>query len=177
MFHTILPFILSGDNMNDLVAYSFKDQVLRTQFSKEGEPLFCLADICEVLELTNPSSIATSIKEEFTPEGSKDNLDPLYKEIIETNGGPQRLIFITEPQLYYVLMRSKAKKARPFRQWVVNEVLPAIRKKGYYTLRENKRDTLLRKLEFLKMCLNTENITEEQHAKMLETLCKEYANS
>ena len=101
--------------MNDLIAYSFKDQVLRTQFSKKGEPLFCLADICEVLELTNPSSIATSIKEEFTPEGSKDNLDPLYKEIIETNGGPQRLIFITEPQLYYVLMRSKAKKARPFR--------------------------------------------------------------
>lgn len=51
--------------MNDLIAYSFKDQVLRTQYTEEGEPLFCLADICEVLELTNPSAVATSIKEEF----------------------------------------------------------------------------------------------------------------
>lgn len=62
--------------MNDLIAYSFKDQVLRTQFNEEGEPLFCLADVCEVLELTNPSSVATSIREEFSPEGSKESLDP-----------------------------------------------------------------------------------------------------
>ena len=163
--------------MNDLIAYAFKDQVLRTQFSEEGEPLFCLADVCEVLELTNPSSVASSIREEFTPEeGSKESLDPLYKEIIETEGGPQKLVFITEPQLYYVLMRSKAKKARPFRQWVVNEVLPAIRKKGYYALKESSKDVLLRKLEFLKLCLSTNNITEEQHAERLKELCNEYAN-
>ena len=55
--------------MNDLIAYNFKDQVLRTQFTEGGEPLFCLADICEVLELSNPSSVASSIKEEFeTPK-------------------------------------------------------------------------------------------------------------
>lgn len=169
MFHTILPFILSGDIMNNLIAYSFKDQALRTQFTEEGEPLFCLADICEVLELTNPSSIAASIKEEF--EIPKLNLG-----IIQRETGPIEAIFITEPQLYFVMMRSRAAKAKPFRQWVVNEVLPSIRKKGYYTLKEHNRDILLRKLEFLKLCLNTENITEEQHAKMLETLCKEYAN-
>lgn len=157
--------------MNNLIAYSFKNQVFRTQITDNGEPLFCLADICEALELTNPSSVATSIKEEFgIPKLNLGVITRPDSSSIEVN-------FITEPQLYFVLMRSRAEKAKPFRQWVVNEVLPAIRKKGYYTLRENKRDTLLRKLEFLKMCLNTENITEEQHAKMLETLCKEYANS
>ena len=156
--------------MNDLIAYSFKDQVLRTQFNEEGEPLFCLADVCEVLELTNPSSIASSIKEEFgIPKLNLGVITRPDNSSIEVN-------FITEPQLYYVLMRSKAKKARPFRQWVVNEVLPAIRKKGYYTLKESNRDTLLRRLEFLKLSLITENITEEQHAKMLSDLCKEYAN-
>lgn len=62
--------------MNALIAYSFKDQVLRTQYSEEGEPLFCLADICEVLELSNPSSVASAIKEEFLVEGPKENLDP-----------------------------------------------------------------------------------------------------
>lgn len=169
MFHTILPFILSEDIMNNLIAYSFKDKVFRTQLTEEGEPLFCLADICEALELTNPSSVAASIKEEF-------ELPKLNLGSFDTGYGEKDLIMLTEPQLYFVLMRSRAEKAKPFRQWVVNEVLPAIRKKGYYTLKENKRDTLLRKLEFLKMCLSTENITGEQHAKMLETLCKEYAN-
>lgn len=155
--------------MNDLIAYSFKDQVLRTQFTERGEPLFCLADICEVLELSNPSSVASSIKEEF--ETPKLNLG-----VIERETGPCEATFITEPQMYYVLMRSKAKKARPFRQWVVNEVLPSIRKKGYYAVAEGKKDVLLRKLEFLKMCLNTDNVTEEQHAAMLKELCNEYAN-
>lgn len=156
--------------MNDLIAYSFKDQVLRTQYTEEGESLFCLADICEVLELSNPSSVATSIKEEFgIPKLNLGMVNRPDGSIIEAN-------FITEPQMYYVLMRSKAKKARPFRQWVVNEVLPAIRKQGYYTLKESNKDTLLRKLEFLKLCLSTDNITKEQHAAMLKELCNEYAN-
>lgn len=155
--------------MNDLIAYSFKDQVLRTQFDEEGEPLFCLADVCEVLELTNPSSVAASIREEF-------ELPKLNLGSFDTGYGEKDLIMLTEPQLYYVLMRSKAKKARPFRQWVVNEVLPAIRKQGYYALKENNKDTLLRKLEFLKLCLSTDNITEEQHAAMLKELCNEYTN-
>lgn len=156
--------------MNDLIAHSFKDQVLRTQFSEEGEPLFCLADICEVLELSNPSSVATSIKEEFGCP--KLNLG----HVLDSLGRDQNAYFVTEPQMYYVLMRSKAKKARPFRQWVVNEVLPAIRKQGYYALKEGNKDILLRKLEFLKLCLSTANITEEQHTAMLKELCEEYAN-
>ena len=157
--------------MNDLIAYSFKDQVLRTQFTEKGEPLFCLADICEVLELTNPTHVANSVKEEFSIPTLNVGM------VSRPDGSNISANFITEPQLYYVLMRSKAKKARLFRQWVVNEVLPAIRKQGYYALKNSTKDIILRKLEFLKLCLSTENITEEQHTKMLEELCKEYANS
>lgn len=80
--------------MNSLIGYSFKDQVLRTQLTDAGEPLFCLADICQVLELTNPSSVVTSIREEFSPEGSKESLDPLYRETIDTAGGPQKLVLL-----------------------------------------------------------------------------------
>lgn len=157
--------------MNDLIAYSFKDQVFRTQVTDEGEPLFCLADICAVLELTNPTHTANALKEEFGSPTLNVGL------IMDANNHTQQATFITEPQLYFVMMRSRSDKAKPFRQWVVNEVLPAIRKKGYYTLKENKRDVLVRKLEFLKLSLATENITEEQHAKMLSELCNEYTNS
>jgi hypothetical protein len=39
---------------------------------------------------------------------------------------------ITEPQLYFVMMRSNSKIAREFRQWICNEVLPSIRAQGAY---------------------------------------------
>lgn len=47
-------------------------------------------------------------------------------------GRKQKATFISEPQLYFVLMRSDKPKAKPFRQWVINEVLPQIRKQGKY---------------------------------------------
>ena len=47
-------------------------------------------------------------------------------------GRVQTATFITEPQLYFVMMRSRSEQAKPFRQWVVSEVLPSIRKTGRY---------------------------------------------
>ena len=37
------------------------------------------------------------------------------------------------------MMRSRAKLAKAFRQWIVNEVIPTIRKTGSYTQQENKK--------------------------------------
>lgn len=155
--------------MNDLIAYSFKDYALRVQYTEEGEPLFCLADICEVLELTNPSSVATSLKEEFSCP--KLNLGQ-----VDDPSGAKTAIFITEPQLYYVLMRSKAKKARPFRQWVVSEVLPAIRKQGYYSTKQELKNKIEKRLEYLQTCLNNNSITREEYLGFIKEYCEEYAN-
>ncbi|EAL8037643.1 phage regulatory protein [Campylobacter coli] len=55
------------------------------------------------------------------------------QEVIFENKDEQ--VFCTslnEPELYFVLMRSDKPKAKPFRQWVIKEVLPSIRKQGYY---------------------------------------------
>ena len=35
-------------------------------------------------------------------------------------------------------MRSKSTKAKPFRQWVTNEVLPSIRKTGSYNVTQSQ---------------------------------------
>ncbi|WDL73896.1 BRO-N domain-containing protein [Helicobacter winghamensis] len=101
-------------------------------------PLFCLRDICQVLEHTNPSRLLEAINAEF-----EKGLTQSYP--LQTNGGIQQATFITEPQLYFVLMRSDKPKAKPFRQWVVNEVLPSIRKQGYY-LSPNVESTLIAEL-------------------------------
>ena len=118
--------------------YDFHNSNIRIATSEDGVILFCLADVCTVLQLANPNHAVNSIKEEFSiptlnvgmvtrPDGSR----------IEAN-------FITEPQLYFVMMRSRAKIAREFRQWICNEVLPAIRKTGSYTL--SQKDKALKEL-------------------------------
>lgn len=92
----------------------------------DNEPLFCLADICKALALTNSAMVANAIKSEF--EGCKLDLYPF-----ETAGGIQKLTIITEAQLYFVLMRSDKAEAKEFRKWVNTEVLPSIRKTGSYS--------------------------------------------
>ena len=98
---------------------------------EDGEPLFCLVDICRVLDIQNSRNVANAIKLEF--EGSPLNIHPL-----ETSGGVQNFTFITESHLYFILMRSKSTKAKPFRQWVTNEVLPSIRKTGSYNVAQSQ---------------------------------------
>ena len=123
---------------SNLTSYNFHDSNIRVEQNDKGEVLFCLADVCASLQLTNANNIVNQIKEEFSipmlnigmvtrPDGSR----------IEVN-------FITEPQLYFVMMRSRAKVAREFRQWICNEVLPSIRKTGGYTL--SQKDKELKKL-------------------------------
>ncbi|WP_169763902.1 BRO-N domain-containing protein [Campylobacter mucosalis] len=102
------------------------DFEIRVAVDEKGEPLFCLADICKVLELTNASMVKSAIISEFD-----DNLSLTYP-IFDNLGREQKAIFITEPQLYFVLMRSDKPNAKAFRKWVNCEVLPSIRKTGGY---------------------------------------------
>ena len=113
--------------MSNLNTYSFHDQPIRTTIYEEtNENMFCLVDVCKVLALSNPSKVVTQIKEEFGCPNLK------LGHIIDKLGRDQSVTFITEPQLYFVMMRSRAKVAREFRQWICNEVLPSIRKTGKY---------------------------------------------
>lgn len=107
---------------------------IRVKGDREN-PLFCLKDICEILEIQNVSDIANAIKREFG-----DGVDLTYP-IIDSLGREQKATFISEPQLYFILMRSDKPKAKPFRLWVTKEVLPAIRKTGAYKIQ--KQETLI----------------------------------
>lgn len=97
---------------------------------ENNEPLFCLSDVCKILELTNPSRVKECLITEF----GEDDLTNSYP-IKDSLGRMQNATFITEPQLYYVLNNSRSAKAKPFRMWVNKEVLPNIRKNGSYDLK------------------------------------------
>ncbi len=46
--------------------------------------------------------------------------------------------YLTESQLYDLMLEVKTEKVKPFRKWVVNEVLPSIRKTGSYSLEQKQ---------------------------------------
>ena len=110
----------------NLISFDYNNNVVRTQVTDDGEPLFCLTDVCKVLEISDPSNTTRQLKEEFGRPVLNTGL------IVDANNHAQQATFITEPQLYFVMMRSRSENAKPFRQWVVNEVLPSIRKTGSY---------------------------------------------
>ena len=85
------------------------------------EPMFCLADVCRVLELSN----ITETKKRLNSKG-------LSSTEVLTRGGKQSMIFINEQNLYKVIMRSDKPQAEPFQDWVCGEVLSTIRKTGGY---------------------------------------------
>lgn len=84
------------------------------------EPMFCLADVCKALEL------------QVTPTKNRLNKKGVNSINTLTNGGKQSMIFISEQNLYKVIMRSDKPQAEPFQDWVCGEVLPTIRKTGGY---------------------------------------------
>ena len=94
---------------------------IRTAISPAGEPLFCLADLCKAINVSNHRNVAKRIDHEDVRR-----MDTL------TQGGNQQALFVTESGMYEVLLRSDSEKAKPFRKWVCGEVLPAIRKTGGY---------------------------------------------
>lgn len=85
---------------------------------QNGEPWFVLADVCKVLELSNPSKVAQRLDVD-----ERSN----FKLGRQGNG-----VIINESGLYAVILRSDKPQAKPFRKWVTSEVLPTIRKTGEY---------------------------------------------
>ena len=55
-------------------------------------------------------------------------------KLIQLDHNDKISIYITEPGLYQLIFKSHLPIAKDFTKWVVNEVLPNIRKHGYYTI-------------------------------------------
>jgi len=53
------------------------------------------------------------------------------------------ITMITESGMYKLVLSSNLEKAKPFRDWVTSEVLPAIRKDGYYSIADQTQKILI----------------------------------
>lgn len=103
---------------------------IRTVINEQKEPIFCLADICNVLKLSNNRKVKSQLDDDVT----------LSYPIIDALGREQEATFVTEAGLYDVIIRSDSPLAKPIRKWLTSEVMPSIRKTGGYIV-SSENDT------------------------------------
>jgi len=97
--------------------FRFETKVVRVVI-KDGEPWWVLADVCKVLDLSNPTVVA-------------DRLDLESRAKFDL-GRQGEAAIVNESGLYAVIFRSDKPEAKKFQKWVFGEVLPQIRKNGSY---------------------------------------------
>ena len=109
---------------NPLTTFIFEGASIRV-FGDSVSPLFVAADICNALNLTNPSMAIAS-------------LAPVERAKLNLGAGKPDVNVVNESGLYTLILRSRdaVKEGTPayrFRVKVTNEILPAIRKTGSYS--------------------------------------------
>ena len=111
----------------ELQVFSYKDAVVRT-VERDGEVWFVAKDVCDVLELDNPTEAIRPLDED-----EKNTL-----RISEGNRGNPNVNIINESGLYALVFRSNKPEAKAFSKWVRSEVLPQIRRTGSYSLHKEQ---------------------------------------
>jgi prophage antirepressor-like protein len=107
--------------MNELNVIKHPDfGSIRTEVVR-GEVRFVAKDVCEALGI-----------EKYRDAFSRLDDDERVSIIVDTLGGKQRMVGVTESGLYALVFQSRKPNARVFRRWVTGEVLPSIRRTGFY---------------------------------------------
>jgi prophage antirepressor-like protein len=86
----------------------------------DGKPYFVGADVAKALGYNNPRDAVSR------------HCKGVVKRDTPTSSGVQSMSYINEGDLYRLIMKSKLPSAEKFESWVMDEVLPAIRKTGSY---------------------------------------------
>lgn len=156
--------------MNELQVFSYESNEVRTVMI-DGEPWFCLVDVCRVLDLSNPRSVADRL-----------DADERRKFDLPRQG---ETWFINESGLYNVILRSDKPEAKPFRKWVTGTVLPSIRKTGAYSAGKTFPDSAARaalaeaKLNNSRARLASEwrKLAEKNPIPEYQQICAHYASA
>jgi len=128
------PASLTQQQQQQLLSFqSFLNDEVRI-LGTVDEPWFVATDVAKVLGISN--------SRDMTSELGDDELDVALTDM---RVGKRSAVIISESGLYQCAFKSRKHKARLFAKWVTKEVLPSLRRKGYYELEakyESKIETI-----------------------------------
>lgn len=125
--------------MQDLQVFNFEELLVR-KIEVNGEPYFLGKDVAEILGYTRTDNAIRN---------HVDNEDKLTHQL-SASGQKRNMVIVNESGLYSLIFdaakQSKneeiRKKAKRFKRWVTEDVLPSIRKHGVYATDDVIENTL-----------------------------------
>lgn len=111
-------------NVQELsVPFIFEDHPVRTAVAENGMTYYCCMDSFGALQVkwSGRGTSLRSVPEEW-----------LLTLNLRGKGGYQGVLFMSEPGVYRVVMRSNQPRAIAFCNKLAEEVIPQIRKQGFY---------------------------------------------
>lgn len=106
--------------MNDLQTFTSERFGSVRILEEDGKVLFCARDIASALGYSN------------SKDAIRRHCKGVVKRDLLTGGGNQALNFIPEGDVYRLIVNSRLPAAQEFESWVFDEVLPSLRRDGFY---------------------------------------------
>lgn len=104
--------------INKMQQFNFKQVPVRV-VERDGKPWFVAADVCQILEFANTCDAVSDLEE-------NEEMDA----IVEISGLAKKILIISESGLYALIFKSRNPQAKVFLKWIMEDVLPVIRKLG-----------------------------------------------
>lgn len=142
--------------MNQPQIFNFEQNEVRT-FLENDVPYFVANDVAKTLGYKNPSKATNDHCKKAIETWGNDSL-----------GRRQKFKIIPESDVYRLIIKSNLPSAEKFESWVMEEVLPQIRKHGMYATDEllNNPDLLIEVATKLKEERTLRLVAEQKVAEM-----------
>lgn len=112
---------------NALQVFNFQNQKVRV-VEMDGQTWWVGKDVCNALGVGNITDALNRLE--------KDEFDSI--EVVDSLGRRQQMQVINEPGLYALTLGSRKPQAKAFKRWVTHDVLPSLRKNGFYVNGQEK---------------------------------------
>ena len=144
---------------SSIQVFNYNAHEVRT-VEKDGEVWFVARDVCDVLELSNPTVAIEALDD-----------DERAKFFLGRQGEAN---IISEAGLYSLVLRSNKPEAKQFSRWVRHELLPQVLRTGTYNMNREQPALPSGVIEGAKPIFESVGITGNQLGLALDKLYKSY---
>lgn len=132
-------------------------EVMSFQFSESKNQVRTIIEKNDIFFVG--SDVAKTLGYKNSRKALNDHCKGVTKRYILTNGGKQKMNVIPEGDVFRLIINSELPSAQQFESWVMDEVLPSIRKKGYYAMHQPHRNFIdARDIPFKEKEINGFNV-------------------
>jgi prophage antirepressor-like protein len=130
----------------------------------DDQPYAIGADLCRALGIENHKQALGRL----TPNERWEGVQCTPSIRGKKGGGIQPMTAVNEPGMYRLILTSRAPKAEAFKTWLCHEVLPALRKYGFYSMFPDSEDAARQKLagrvagQMTRIRESVENLAEQK---------------